>query len=380
MADQQATISSTPPHTHFSRYLGLKRIDWYIIKKFLSTFFFVIILFAAISCIIDYSEKVDNIVSKKAPTLAVLNYYKNFVPHIVALLFPLFIFIATLFFTSKIAYKSEIIAILSSGVSFSRFLRPYLVGGGFLCLVSLISNHWVIPAANNDRIYFENHYINDDNFRWVSNNLHLGISKNTYVYIQNFNVSNSTGNRFTAEKIEGTQLKEKLMAEYISYDTAKKIWKLSNVVIRNNNGMAETVRRVPEMEMKYPFTPSDLNSSDAIKEALTTPQLNRYIENERLRGQENLSFFYVEKARRSAEPVAGLILTIMGACIASRKIRGGSGFHLAVGIALSAIYIMFQKTTTTFAIKSNLDPMLAVWIPNIIFGAYAFYLYRKQTK
>jgi lipopolysaccharide export system permease protein len=360
--------------------MGIKKLDWYIIKKFLSTFFFAIMVLAVISCVIDYSEKVDNIVSKKAPFWVVANYYKNFVPHITALLFPLFIFIATIFFTSKIAYKSEIIAILASGVSFQRFLRPYFIGGGFLCLVSLVANHWIIPNANKQRIAFEDKYINDANFMYASDNIHLGISKDTYVYIQNFNFQSLTGNRFTAEKVNGTVLKEKVMADYIVYDTVKKLWHLHNVVIRTNDTLKETLKKLPELDVKYPFKPIDLNKTDAIKEALTTPQLMRYIDQEKLRGRENLSFYFVERDRRTAQPFAALILTVIGACISSRKIRGGSGFHLALGIAISAIYIMFLQTSTTFATKSNLNSTVAVWIPNIIFGIFAYYLYRRQVK
>ena len=374
---------STNIKTHTAlpfRGWGLKKLDWYIIKKFYSTFFFAIMILAVISCVIDYSEKVDNIVSKKAPFIAVANYYKDFVPHITALLFPLFIFIATIFFTSKIAYKSEIIAILSSGVSFQRFLRPYLIGGGFLCLVSLIANHWIIPLANKERIAFEDKYINDANYVSVSDNIHLGILKDNYVYLQNFNFATLTGNRFTAEKISGTLLKEKLMADFITYDSVKKIWHLHNVVIRTNDSLHETVRKIPEMDIKYPFAPLDLNKSDAIKEALTTPQLIRYISQEQLRGRENLNFYYVEKDRRSAQPFAGFILTIIGACIASRKIRGGSGLHLALGIVISAVYIMFLQTSTTFSTKSNLNPLIAVWIPNMVFAGVAYYLYRRQVK
>jgi lipopolysaccharide export system permease protein len=335
---------------------------------------------AVISCVIDYSEKVDNIVSKKAPLMTVLNYYKNFVPHITALLFPLFIFIATIFFTSKLAYKSEIIAILSSGVSFQRFLRPYLIGGGLLCLISLIANHWIIPVANKQRIAFEDKYINDDMLRTASENMHFGISKDTYIYLQGYNYATNSGSHFTEEKIDGILLKEKKMADFVTYDTVKKIWHLHNVVIRTNDSDKETIRRVPEMEERYPFTPGDLNRTDAIKEALTTPELNRYIATEQLHGRENLSTYFVEKERRSAQPFAGFILTIIGACIASRKIRGGSGLHLALGIVISAVYIMFLQVSTTFSTKADLSPFLAVWIPNIIFAGIAFFLYRRQIK
>ncbi|GAA4461701.1 LptF/LptG family permease [Nemorincola caseinilytica] len=358
----------------------MKKLDRYIVGKFLTTFFFAIMILAVISCVIDYSEKVDNIVSKKAPLGVVVNYYKNFVPHITALLFPLFIFIATIFFTSKMAYKSEIIAILSSGVSFRRFLRPYVIGGGFLCLVSLVANHWIIPVANKQRIDFENTYINDANFRYAANDMHLGIAKGTYVYLQNFNFTNYMGNRFCVERIEGTLLKEKIMAEYAIYDTVKKTWELHNVMIRTNDSLHEKLVKLPMMEVKYPFSPRDLNKGDAIKEALTTPQLVAYLEAEQLRGQENLNTYLIEKERRTSQPFAGFVLTMIGACIASRKIRGGSGFHLALGIALSAIYIMFQQISNTFATKASLEPLIAVWIPNVIFGVVAYVLYRRQLR
>lgn len=312
--------------------------------------------------------------------MVVLNYYKNFVPHITALLFPLFIFIATIFFTSKMAYKSEIIAMLSSGMSFRRFLRPYVIGGGFLCLVSLVANHWIIPVANKQRIDFENTYINDANFRYASDNLHLGIAKDTYVYLQNFNFTNYMGNHFCVERLQGTLLKEKIMADYVTYDTVTKIWHMHNVMIRTNDTLKEKLVKLTTMDMKYPFSPLDLNKGDAIKEALTTPQLVKYLRAEQLRGQENMNTYLIEKERRSAQPFAGFVLTIIGACIASRKIRGGSGFHLALGIALSAIYIMFQQITNTFATKATLEPLVAVWIPNFIFGTVAYILYRRQLR
>jgi len=361
-------------------YIGIGKLDAFILKKFISTFLFAIMVLAVISCVIDYSEKVDNIVSKKAPVLTVLNYYKNFVPHITALLFPLFIFIATIFFTSKMAYKSEVIAILSSGVSFQRFIRPYMIGAGLLCAISLVANHWIIPVANKQRIAFEDRYINDDNFRTASDNMHLGISKDTYVYLQSYNYNTNSGSHFTEEKITGTLLKEKKMADYVTYDTLKRLWHLHNVIIRTNDSDRETIKRVPEIVQKYPFTPLDLNRTDAIKEALTTPQLSQYIATEQLHGRENLSSYFVEKERRSAQPFAGFILTIIGACIASRKIRGGSGLHLALGIVISAVYIMFLQVSTTFSTKADLSPFLAVWIPNAIFSVVALFLYRRQIK
>jgi lipopolysaccharide export system permease protein len=355
----------------------IKKLDWYIIRKFLGTFLFAIMILAVISCVIDYSEKVEDFVQKKAPVLAIMNYYKDFIPHITALLFPLFIFIATIFFTSQIAYKSEIIAILASGVSFQRFLRPYVIGGGILCVVSLFANNIVIPKADKERIAFEDRYVHNPTYM-SGKNIHLQLSKGLYVYVQSYDYMANMGYRFTAEKINGVNLQEKLWADNVSYDSVKKIWNLKNVTIRYNNGLKEDYKYLNQLDMKYPFTPKDFDEDDAIKEALTTSELNKYIAQEKLRGSENLNAYYVEKYRRTAQPFAGIILTIIGACIASRKVRGGSGLHLALGICISALYIMFLQLSTTFSIKSTLNPMVAVWIPNFIFAGVAYYLYRKQ--
>jgi len=356
----------------------MKKLDWYIIKKFVGTFFFAILILAVIACVIDYSEKVDDFVAKKAPLSEILNYFKNFIPHISALLFPLFIFIATIFFTSKLAYKSEIIAMLAGGISFQRFLRPYLIGGGFLCLLSFFANHWIVPNANKQRLAFEDKYVHSA--KYVSGNLHMRLSKTLFIYVQSYDFPTNTGYRFTAEDIDGIQLKQKLSAERISYDSIKKIWQLTGIVIRDNDSTHETLRFADKMDMKYPFTPKDLVEDENVKESLTTPELNRYIIQERIRGRESLNFFLVERDRRTAQPFAGFILTIIGACIASRKVRGGSGLHLALGIALSAMYVLMLQFTTTFSTKAGLNSIIAVWIPNIVFGVYAWYLYRKQIK
>ncbi len=357
----------------------MKKLDWYIVKKFVGTFVFAIMLFAVVACVIDYSEKVDDFAQHKPPLMAVLNYFKNFIPGILALLFPLFIFIATIFFTSKMAYRSEIIAILASGTSFQRFLRPYVIGGGFLCLISLFANHFVVPHATRQRNAFEDKYVHLATI--VSDqNIHLRLSKELFVFMQRYDYTTNTGTKFTAEKIDGTQLKEKLSADHVSYDSLRNVWKLYDVTIRKMNGVNEDMQFIREMEQQYAFTPKDLDEDDAIKEALTTPELNTYIAREKLRGRETLNIYYVERDRRTAQPFAGFILTMIGACIASRKVRGGSGLHLALGIVISAVYIMSGQFSTTFSTKAGLNPTVAAWIPNILFGTLAFYLFRKQIK
>ncbi|MCB0699004.1 MAG: LptF/LptG family permease [Chitinophagales bacterium] len=357
----------------------IKKLDWYILKKFLGTFFYAIMILAVIACVIDYSEKVEDFVKRQVPTWEILNYFKNFIPHITALLFPLFIFIATIFFTSKMAYKSEIIAILASGTSFQRMMRPYIIGGVFLSLVSLVANHYIVPAANKQRIAFEDKYIHYSP-QSSDKNVHLRLGKDLYVYMQNYDYVSNNGFRFTAETIDGTEMKEKVMADRVTYDSTTKTWKLFNVRVRTNDSLTEKFETFTELEKEYPFTPYDLDEDEAIKDALTTPELNEYIAREKLRGRETLSFFYVEKYRRTAQPFAALILTIIGACIASRRVRGGSGLHLALGIIISATYIMALQLTNTYATKAGLDPLIATWIPNIIYGLLALYLFIRQIR
>ncbi|OSZ78741.1 hypothetical protein CAP35_10980 [Chitinophagaceae bacterium IBVUCB1] len=357
----------------------MKKLDWYIVKKFWATFFFAIMILAVIACVIDYSEKVEDFVAHKAPALAILNYFKNFIPHISALLFPLFIFIATIFFTSKLAYKSEVIAILASGVSFQRFLRPYIIGGGMLCLLSLVSNHFIVPQANKQRLAFERTYISTASHA-SDRNVHLRLSKDLYVYVMTYDYQANTGYHFTAEYIDSTNLNYKIYAGHINYDSIKKEYKLFEVRIRRFDGAKESIKLLADTIMKFPFKPRDLEEDEAVKDALTTPELDTYIGREKLRGRETLNFFYIEKHRRTAQPFAGFILTIIGVCIACKKVRGGSGLHLAIGICISALYIMAMQFTTTFSTKAGLDPVLAVWIPNLLFGAVALYLYRRQVK
>lgn len=357
----------------------MKKLDWYILKKFLGTFFYAIIIMAAISCVIDYSEKVDNFVKHKAPLPAILGYFKNFIPHIIALLYPLFIFIATIFFTSRLAYRSEIIAMLASGMSFTRYLRSYIIGAVFLGFTFLVFNHWLVPIANRDRLHFEDLYTHES-VKYSDRNVHLRLSPELYIYMQHYDYTLNMGYQFAAEIVDGIELKEKIMADRASYDSVKKEWRLYNVIIRTNDGLEESLKTEHEAIRVFPFTPKDLYQDDEKVMAMTTPQLERFIEQQHTRGVENLNLYHVERHRRTAQPFSGIILTIIGACIASRKIRGGSGLHLALGIAISAVYIMLMQFSNTYSVKAGMDPFIAVWIPNIVFGIVAVYLYRKQVK
>lgn len=354
-------------------------LDTYVLKRFLTTFFFAIFIFAFIACVVDYSQKVDDFVSNKAPLSGILFYFLNFSPHIIALLFPLFIFITTIFFTSKLAAKSEIIAILASGISFRRFLRPYLAGIVILGAIALISNHWLVPYANKNVNQFAKEYI------WSKKmaapiNMHLRLSPELYVFIAYYNYQNNKGQHFAAETIEGTHLKKKIMAEEVSYNEETKEWSLYQVKIRTNDGLKESYQYVDSLKVPYPFSPEDLEEREEISSAMTTNELLRHAEKQEARGFENTSIYYLELQKRSSQPVAGLILTIIGVCIASRKVRGGSGFHLAVGIIISALYMLFLQFTQTLSTNTGLNPFIAMWVPNIIFAIVAYVLYRKQMK
>ncbi|RQO32085.1 hypothetical protein DBR32_00275 [Taibaiella sp. KBW10] len=355
----------------------LTKIDRYILGKFLTTFFFFVLMMAVIICVIDYSQKIDDFVTKQAPVGELFIYFLVSAPSFITILFPLFAFLPTIFFTSKMANKTEIIAILATGTSFRRFLRAYIVGGVMLACLSLVTNHYLIPKSNivmNDflRKYFFDKKIGTDG------NVHLKTGEHTYIYVENFTFATQTGTQFTIETIEGITLKEKLIADRIVYTDSTKEWTLKNVVIIKNEGIKETLTRIPEIKKKYNFTPEDLSVDRNVKMEMTSAQLLGYINREKERGTENVSDFEIELYKRTAQPVAGFILVIIAACIASRKVRGGSGSHLALGIIISALYILMMQLTSTFAINSGLHPIIAVWIPNIIFAVLAYVLYRRK--
>ncbi len=357
----------------------MKKLDWYILKHFLTTFFFAILLLAVVTAVIDFSENMDKFFSRNAPWSDVFRYYRNFLPFMVAFLFPLFIFISTIFFTSRLAYRSEIIAIHAAGVSFPRFLRPYVVGAFILLCLSLVVNHWIVPNGNKIRLMLEDKYFHDRQYS-SQRNVHLRLSPELFVYLQSFDYTSNNGYRFTAEKFEGTLLKEKIFAERVSYDSIKKDWLLYNVTIRTNDSIKETLKFLPEMTQHYKnFSPADLDEDNDNMQAFNTPQLNKVIAREEERGRESLNYYYVEKYRRTAQPFAGLILTLIGASIASRRVRGGSGLHLAIGIIISATYILAIQFSTTFSTKAGLNPLIAVWLPNLLFSLVALYLYRRQV-
>ena len=363
----------------------MKKLDWYILKKFFRVFFFSIFLFAVIAVVIDVSEKTDDFVkSGLSGAEIVTHYYIGFIPHIIALLFPLFVFIAVIFFTSKMAGQTEIVAILASGTTYNRWLRPYWIGGALLGLLLWVSNQWIVPKANNIRGSFEAAYVDSHSsynaLITTSTDIYFRIDSFTYAGIYSYDTANNRGNGFFAYKVKDGKVIYNLRADNIMWDTAKKNWHLNEILERKVFDDKETVTYSPEMQKSYPFKPTDLEKDKYTKDKLTTPQLINQIKLEELRGAEGLNELKIERFRRDATPVTVLLLTLIGGIIAGRKVRGGSGSHLALGFIIAALFIITDRFSTIFSTKGNLPPLLAAWIPNMIFIWVVYYLYKKAPK
>ncbi|HEX5003442.1 MAG TPA: LptF/LptG family permease [Bacteroidia bacterium] len=358
----------------------VKILDRYITGKFIKTFFFAIGLIILIAIVFDISEKIDDFLEKDAPLHAIVfDYYMNFIPYFVNLFSPLFIFIAVIFFTSKMASQTEIVAILASGISFRRLLLPYMVVALGLGTLSFYLNGWIIPHANKTRIAFENTYIKNP-YELKARNIHRQIRPGEFIYLESYNNIDKTGFRFTYEKIENGKLIYKLNADRILWDSTAGNWKMERYMVRTISGMKESVRSGASMDTLIHFYPSEFGQRSNFVETMDMGELNEYIEGKKLRGAEGLQFDLVEKYRRTAYPFAAVILTLIGVALSSRKVRGGIGLQIGLGILLSFTYIMFMQISTTFATNGNFPPLLAVWIPNLAFGIIAVFLIRTAPK
>lgn len=361
----------------------IHKLDWYILKKFFTTFFFAIVLLTFITVVIDISEKADDFVRSGLSTTEIIKqYYFGFIPHIVSMLFPLFVFISVIFFTSKMAGRSEIVAILASGISFNRFLRPYWIGALALALMLWLSYRYVTPAANKLRTTFQAKYIDSgpgSNFGNVST-LYFRNDSSHYGQVSYFDTVSKRGSGFVLQKIENNELLENMRAETLVWDTSKKKWKLEGVVIHRFDSGRESVSQEQEKFINLNFKPSELIKSTYTKDILKTPELSDLIKKETLRGAEGLNDLKVEKYHRDATPFSLLILTLIGVSLASRKVRGGSGLHLALGIVIAAMFILTDRFSTIFSTKGNFPPLLAAWTPNMIFLMVAIFVFVRAPK
>lgn len=387
MQHQTMVCTLHPKASAFNQQYTMKKLDWYIIKHFLVTFFFSIFLFTIIALVVDTSEKTDDFVRSGLTFVQIVElYYVPFIPHIIALLFPLFVFIAVIFFTSKLAGRSEIIAILASGVSYRRVMLPYLIGGILLALLLAFSNAFIIPKAEVGRLAFEANYLHKNSASeeaFIMNrqqNVYFRVDSFTYAGLINYDTFTKRGGPFFMHTVKNDKLVYNLRAGSMQWDTSTNKWKLETVFERTINGLKERTVTQPRKDMNFNFKPFDLTSNEHVKDMLTSPELSRYIVQQQARGAEGINELKIENYRRVATPVAVVILTLIGAMVAGRKIRGGSGVHLAFGFITAAVFILMDRFSTIFSTKGSLTPAIAAWIPNVVFIFVALYIYRKAPK
>lgn len=361
--------------------LKLRLIDYYIIRKFLGTFFFALLMIITIAVIFDISEKIDDFITKHATFKQIIfDYYLNFIPYFAVLFSSLFTFIAVIFFTSKMAYNTEIIAILCSGMSFRRLLYPYLLSAAFISTFSFLLSNYVIPQANRKRFAFEEIYVQGNKFDYIKRNIHKQVEPGTFVYMESFSNFNDMGFKFSMEKFNGNVLVSKLMADNIRWDSIANKWQISNYYIRNIDGTKETIKKGYRLDTLVKIDPKEFKRRDNFVEAMSIHELNEYINMLRLQGADNLNNFIIEREKRLAYPFSTFILTMIGVTLSTRKVRGGIGVHIGAGLTLSFAYILFMQFSSQFAISGELSPMLAAWIPNIIFIFVSLYLYWAAPK
>ncbi len=360
----------------------MKIIDRYIIGKFLGTFFIMITLILSIAIVFDISEKIEDFITKGASTKEIIvNYYFNFLVFYGNLFSSMIVFIATIFFTSRMTGNTEIVAILTSGVSFRRMMWPYFISASIIVLISLGLGHFVIPKTNAKRLDFQHTYIDrkqDDRFK----NIHRQIKPGHIIYFENYNAKRKTGYHFTYEVFDKkNRLTYKLKSNFIRLDTVKNQWVLDNYSIRRMSPEGiETLTSGRQKDTIFDFDAKDIVPRLFTVEMMNTLELNEFIETEILRGSENINFYLIEKYKRNSWPIATYILILIGVSISSQKTRGGLGLNIAIGLAICVTYIFFIQISTTFSKVGSFPPLLAVWLPNIIFSLVAIYLYYIAPK
>lgn len=361
-----------------NRYI--KRLDRYIIKKFIGTYIYSIALIISISIVFDVNENMAKFAQYHAPLKAIVfDYYANFVPYFANLFSPLFVFIAVIFFTSKLASNSEIISMLAAGVSFKRLMRPYMISCVLISALSFYLSAYVIPHGTVVRQNFESMYKNKKK-NTSADNVMLQVDKGTIAYIQHYDNNMKLGYGFSLDKFENKKLVSHMTATEAQYDTisdSKYHWTVRNWKIRELRGMREHITSGMKRDTLIQMEPTDLVYSKGQQETFTSPELKAYISKQIDRGSSNVVQYQVEYHKRIASSFASFILTTIGLSLSSRKRKGGMGMYLGVGLALSFAYIMLQTVSSTFAINANTPPMLAAWIPNIIFAIVAYFCYKK---
>lgn len=358
----------------------MKKIDQYIIKRFLLTFFFILGLIMSIAIIFDVSEQIDDFIKNDAPVGGILiDYYLNFILFYGNLFSPLLIFLAVIFFTSQMASRTEIVAILSSGVSFNRLMLPYFISATLLAAGSFYLNNYLVPKANKTRIAFEGTYIHTFK-RSLDQRIHKQIRPGEMIYFDKYNRIKDIGYTFTYEVWDGVDLKSKLFANYVKWDTTTSMWTLENYYIRTYVDGEEFIRRGKSLDTTFAFLPTEFEGRVEDTQMMDVNELDEYIEEQRIKGSSNIPYYLIEKHSRNALPFSTYILTIIGVSMSSRKVRGGLGAHIAAGLALAVTYILAMKVSTVYATNAGLDPLIAAWIPNVLYGFLAVFLFLRAPK
>ncbi|MBK6544884.1 MAG: LptF/LptG family permease [Saprospiraceae bacterium] len=364
-------------------YLRIKILDRYIIGKYVRTFFFIMFLFSLISVVFDLSERIDKFISKGLSFWEVFSmYYINFLPWINSLLFPLYALITVIFFTSRMAGQTEIIPIFSSGVSFKRILKPFLMAGLLFTALHLVGNHIFVPKSNKILRDFDNKYIRPGNIKARDRNVHLFVAPNVGAYLRYYQSSDSSGIDFQMEKFEGEKIVQILRARTVKWKQEPNIWTLKDIEIRSFSDSTESIliQNGEQLDTAINMNPKDFVFISNQKDMMTTTELSYFIDREREKGSGLSKLYEVERQRRTADPFTTLILTFIGACIASRKVRGGMGLHLAAGVILGVIYIFLSKMSLTFANNDLMPPVFAIWLPNLVFLVIGGYFLGKAQQ
>ncbi len=358
----------------------IKKLDLYIIKKFLGVYVFSIILIISIAVVFDVAEKLDDFMERDAPLRAIIfDYYLNFIPYYANLFSSLFIFISVIFFTSKMAYNTEVVAILSSGISFNRFLRPYVISASILAIFSFYLNNYVIPPANAERLDFEEKYIRSWR-NYSQRNIHRQYMPEHYFYLESYSINSQSGRKLTLEKFDKGKLVSKLVSGNISWDSTLGKWKTGPYYIRNIRPEGDELIKGESIDTVLNITPEDFARRDNAVEKMTLPELNSFIEQQHLQGSENVLSLDVHWHERFAFPFSTFILAIIGVSLSSAKKRGGIGLQIGLGIGISFSYIFLMQISKNITIGNGYNPFIGVWIPNFIYGIVAFVLYKIAPK
>ncbi len=374
----------------------MKLLDKYILKQFLSTFFFVVVILLAVISVIDMTDKMDKFAKAQLTSGQIFGYYLDFIPWIGSLVTPITIFIATVYVCSRMAGRTEVIAILSAGISFRRMMLPYFIGSFFIAALSFALNGWVIPNSNKSKLAFEVQYLKNK-YYYDKQNIHIQVAPDVYLYMKSYNNTNNTGYQFTLERFEDNKMIEKLTASRVEWDTAKQKWTLRDWRIHNVQSIFETTSS-PEAKPGFETTkrvvttdsiksgstldtalvihPKEFESDYRKYDGMTLNELNKYIKTLRSRGSTGIEVYEVEKYTRYTAPFTIFILVFMGVIVSSRKSRGGTGLQIALGFLLSFIFILFFTLFRTFAENGSMPPQISVWIPNIIFGIISLIMYK----